>query len=98
EHRVVDLVLERLRHGDEIRPVSIRGELHAVAEPAGEIVHELARTTRVPRPDVEARDKLRLGVDGHPRPAGAAEVRRAAAARLVPTHGRWQVAVLGVPE
>jgi hypothetical protein len=51
--------------------VAVRGELDAILEPAGHVLHELGRAGGISSADVEGRNQLGVRVDRDPRPHGA---------------------------
>src|SRR2546425_3927120 len=73
ELREVDVLAEALPHGAQVGVMPVRRELHPVAQPRSEVLHEVPRAPRIARPDVEGRHELRVRVDGDPRPHGPDE-------------------------
>src|SRR4051794_12178413 len=68
EHGVVDIGPEGALDRLKIRLVPVGGELHALAEPAGEVSDELFRGLGVSSADVPARDDLSVRAHGNPQP------------------------------
>jgi hypothetical protein len=60
---VVHLAAESGLDGLEVHPVSVRGELDAARQAAGEILAQLGRGPRVAEPDQERRHQLRVRID-----------------------------------
>ena len=77
QHGVVHVRAERALDRFQVRPVPVRGELHAVGEARRQIVHELLRVARVAAADELATISLlsaSIAVHVHvsPAPSGAA--------------------------
>lgn len=66
--RVIDLRAERILHRLNIGLVRVGRQLNAMAQAAGQIVHELVRRASVPPSDMPAGNQLRFGIDRRPRP------------------------------
>jgi hypothetical protein len=75
EHRVIDVRAERIFNGRQIGLVAVRRGLHAVAQAAHYILHELVRRTAIARADEPRRDQLRVGIPCD-RPGWVRRVRR----------------------
>src|SRR5439155_24623326 len=74
ELREVDVLPEAGVDGRQVRMVSVCRELDAVREPTGKVLHEVPRAPGIARAYMEARDELRVRVDGDPGPDRPDEV------------------------
>src|ERR1022692_5339980 len=66
--RIVDIFRERIGYSRQIHLVAVRGQLHAVRQPACNVLKELRRTPGVPPSCQPRQDKLALGFNCGERP------------------------------
>jgi len=68
KHGVINPDAEDILNGAQIGAVAIGGQLHAVAQAAGQILDERIGVTGIALADQPRRDQLGIGVNGRPRP------------------------------
>ncbi len=75
EHRVVHVQVERRFNCLQIRPVSVRRQLHPMPQPLSQIVHEVVRGRQITGADPPRRHELSVGINGRPGPHVACTLR-----------------------
>lgn len=75
QDRVIDFRVKGILDGGRVGAVPVRGELDAVREASGEIVHELRGATSVATANEPARNKLGVGINRNPCPSVAPSIR-----------------------
>ena len=68
EHRVIDVDPEGVINGVQIDLQLVRGQMDAVGESGGHVLHEVVGVNGGPVADAIADDQLGVGVDSRPRP------------------------------